>query len=130
MSAMVLYLWLAAHGCSAACGAGIVANLDTESGLNACVVGRSGIGLPQWAGDRRRRLLAALGPDWCNPDKQLAFMLDELIKMGLAGRLFAMTNPAAATRLFFFRFERPRSKDPAARERRAWRFYRLFAGGR
>ena len=130
MSALALYLWLAAHGCSAACGAGIVANLDVESRLTPCVVGRSGIGLPQWAGSRRRHLLARLGRDWCNPDKQLAFMLDELIKMGLAGQLFAMTNPAAATRLFFFRFERPRSKNPEPREQRAWRFYRLFAGGR
>ncbi len=108
VSASFIIAWLAAHGCSAACGAGIVGNLQAESGLHVCIRGPSGLGLPQWMGERRDRFLNHFGTKECRVEDQLVFLVQELDEMGIKGQLFAETNPRRAAELFMKVFEKPR----------------------
>lgn len=127
MTVLALVAYLGIKGCGLACAAGVVANFEAEvgPGLNPCTVGASGVGLSQWAGARRRRLIATLGPrDWCHPWRQLDFVVAEIAEFGMRDRLFAATDPGEAARYFMFGFERPRSRNPAPRQRRAWEIYR------
>lgn len=121
MTPAAIYAWLALHGCSIACGAGIIANLEAEVGppLNPCTASYSGIGLSQWAGARRRRLLATLGSTWCDGPRQLDFMLVELREIGLLDELFGAADAAAAARLFMQVYVRPANRNPSRRMRRA-----------
>lgn len=121
--------WLHLAGCSVACQSGIIANLEPESRLQPCIVTRSGAGLAQWAGARRRRLLATYRERWCDLNNQLSFLVTELTEMGLRDRLFASTSPEAAATLFRDQFERPRIRA-ASRKRRAREIYgQLVAAG-
>lgn len=123
MTVLALVSYLAAHGCSMACQAGVIANLSAESGLRPCIVTRSGVAMPQWSGTRRTRFLAWAGRDWCNPRKQIEHVVRELGEMGIKNRLFAMTDPGDAAALFMRRFEMPRNKDPRHRMAVAWSIY-------
>lgn len=121
--------WLTLHGCSIACASGITANIEQESGGQPCTVTRSGIGVAQWSGARRRRLLATYRERWCDLNNQLSFLVTELTEMGLRERLFASTSPEAAAVLFRDQFECPRYRS-ASRERRAREIYgQLVAAG-
>lgn len=123
---MLIVAWLAVAGCKLPCAAGIVANFEAEVGprLNPCTVSRSGAGLAQWAGARRRRMLAALGADWCTGyARQLAFVDAELREIGLRDRLYAATDPGAAAALFVRGYEQPRNRDPRRRMARAREIY-------
>lgn len=128
MPAMVAYLALALRlaGCSTSCQAGVLANFHHEAGpeMNPCVVSRSGIGLPQWAGPRRARVMRELGAAWCRPSAQIAYIIRELTEMRLKDRLFAMTDPAEAARFVMLAYERPRSKSSRRREITAVAIYR------
>lgn len=120
---------LATAGCGAPCAAGIIANFQAESNLQPCAIGPSGVGLAQWSGARKRRLLS-LGARWCDPRAQLDFVIAELREFGLLDRLFGATDPAVAARDFMLLFERPRSRDPRYREGLARSIYgRLLAEG-
>lgn len=111
VSATFILGWLAAHGCSAACGAGIVGNLQAESSLRACIHGPAGLGLPQWMGARAERFLNHFGDRVCRVEDQLVFLIQELDEIGIKGRLFAETNPRRAAALFMFAFEKPKHQD-------------------
>lgn len=121
--ALALVSMLATHGCTLACASGVIANLSIESGLDPASAGRSGIGLAQWGGPRKRRLLIALGSRWTNARSQVAFIVTELREMGLAERLFRMTDPGEAAVLFAREYERPRSRIYTRRAQRAMAIY-------
>lgn len=128
MTTMVAYLALALRlaGCSTSCQAGMLSNIEAESGpaMNPCIVSASGIGWIQWAGVRRRRIMRELGAAWCRPSAQIAYIIRELAEMKLRDRLFAMTDPAEAARFVMLAYERPRSRDPRHRMARAREIYR------
>lgn len=116
MTVLALVTWLATHGCGAPCAAGVIANLTKESRLDPCASGPSGIGLSQWAGTRRHRLIATLGKHWCDDGiRQMEFMWTELREMRLLDRLLRATDPALAAKLFMLDYERPRNRNPRAR---------------
>jgi hypothetical protein len=123
MTILTLISWLGMHGCTLACASGIAANLEAESGLDPKVVGPSGIGLAQWSGNRRRRLVCLFSDQWREPELQVAFMVTELEEMGLRDRLFGMTDPGEAAKVFMLRFERPKQRNPARRVARARALY-------
>lgn len=128
LSAAWVAAWFIAHGCSPACAAGITANLEAESALDPCIVSTSGIGLAQWAGERRRRLQRLLGRGWCGAEAQLGHILTELDEFGIRERLFRSTDPSAAARLFMLEFEKPRNRDPRNRAARARALYGVLRG--
>ena len=118
--------WFAMHGCSAACGAGIVSNLQTESSLQACVRGPNGLGLAQWMGDRATKFLNRFGNRMCRVEDQLVFIIEELDELGIKGRLFAETNPRRAAALFMHVFERPKHRDARHTEKRCRKAEELY----
>ncbi len=128
VSALALASWLSLHGCSAACGAGIIANLERESGLDPAASSRTGVGLPGWAGPRRRRMQRLLGAGWRDGVSQLRHIVVELGEFGVRDRLFGETDPGQAAMLFFHGFEWPDPKKPlpAGCARRALELYRVF----
>ena len=124
MTVITLVSYLTFQGCSLAGSAGIVANLEFESGLNPAKVSISGAGLPQWAGVRRIRMIAALGPSWwSNGYRQVDYLLAELRAFGLWDAVCGEVDPSRAASVFMLKDERPRNRNPAARERRAREMY-------
>lgn len=123
-----LATWLALHHCSLACASGIIANFEAEVGpkLDPCTISPSYAGLPQLLGPRKRRLLAMLGESWCNSEKQLEFVVAELRELKLLDRLFAMTDPSQAAKLFMLSYEKPRNRNPHHRMTRAREIFRLL----
>jgi hypothetical protein len=110
---------LATFGCSTACQSGIIATVEPESGLDPSVQGRFGAGLPQWVGARRRRAERECGFTPTAGACQIALIVAELGEYGIRDRLFAMTDPAAAVRYFYARFEMPGQRIPERRVMRA-----------
>ena len=123
MTVLYVVSYLTVHGCGLAGSAGIVANLQAESGLITSKIGPSGIGLAQWAGTRRRRLIATLGSNWSSAAGQLDYLLTELREFGLWGAVCKAADPSVAARVFMLKDERPRNHDPASRERHAREIY-------
>jgi hypothetical protein len=72
-------LWLSSHGYTQPQADALLKQLWTESRFQPCVIARSGSSyLPQWAGERLRRVHARFGrgcPSW---DKQLELIDWEL----------------------------------------------------
>ena len=131
MKMLAIVTYLATQGCGLPCASGLLANFVTEvgPGLDPCTISHSGIGLPQWAGHRKRRMMATLGHRWCQIDAQLGFVFTELREMGLLDRLLRATDPAEAARIFMHGFERPRSRDPRHRMAKARSIYRELQTG-
>lgn len=128
---LAIVTWLSLHGCGIPCASGILANFVTEVGpaLDPCTVGPSGSGLPQWAGVRRRRMLATLGQGWCNIEAQLGFVWTELREMHLIDRLLRAADPGFAAEMFMIEFEQPRNRNTRQRRDRAWAIYRELQAG-
>lgn len=125
--AAVIAGWLALHGCATPCQAGILANIEAESGLDPCAVSASGVGLVQYAGNRRRQLLATLTRDWCDPRRQVEYIIADIAALGLRDRLFSAADPAAAAVLFAREFERPANRDYRHRAARARELYQWLS---
>lgn len=122
---LAVVTWLTLHGCSMSGAADIAAHLKVESRLDPSAVGRSGLGLPQWAGHRRARMIAALGSRWRDGYAQLAFLRNEAIELGIWPRVCAATDPGAAAAIFMD-YERPRNRDPRHRASIARAIYAEF----
>ena len=112
MTVFSVVAWLTLHNCSLAGAAGITANFVAEANLNPAAVG-SGVGLPQYAGSRRRLFLAALGPRWRDGYAQLEYVRREAGAAWTAA--CAMADPGMAAAVWMRMFERPRSRDPRRR---------------
>jgi hypothetical protein len=116
MTVLALVSLLTLHGCSLAGAAGVVANLQAESGLNPEAVRGGQLGLPQWQGARRRRLLATFGRRWRDPVAQVSLIVAELRELRLwAPVCGAGADAEAAARIFMLEFERPRARNPSYR---------------
>jgi hypothetical protein len=104
--------------------AGILANLQEESGMNPNAVGDHGeaYGLAQWHKDRQQAFAKWAGHDIheSNTAEQLAFV-DHELKRGAeraAGALLqASTNSRQAAEIMARNYERPANADLAAKER-------------
>lgn len=108
--------WLVLHNCSVPGAAGIVANLHAESQLDPSARSRSGAGLAQWAGARRKRLLQTLGRGWTDGYTQLRFLRSEALESGLWERVCRLQDAGLAARIWMREFERPRARSSAHRE--------------
>ncbi len=130
MQMLTLAAMLAVHGCIGPCSAGILANFEAEVGpaLDPCTSSSSGMALPQWAGARKRRMLATLGAGWCNAERQIELVFTELREMRLLDLMLRQTDPGQAARMFMLEFERPRMRDPRHRMERARTIYRELGG--
>jgi hypothetical protein len=99
------------HGLSATHAAGIVANMQAESGGNVSARGDGGRahGLFQWHPDRRAGIKAGTGIDVSNATKeqQLDAMMWELNQRGELGGLLSQTTAHGAGAYFSQKFERP-----------------------
>lgn len=128
MAMLAFVSMLTMSGCTLQGAAGIVANLDMESGGFTTASG-SGLGLFQWVGPRRSRMLSTLGQHWREPSQQLGFMLLELRELGLYDTTCRARDPGVAAQVFMLEFERPASRNPWPRMNRARHIY-ASAGGR
>ncbi len=140
-----VYDWAASEGLSAAGTAGIMGNLQAESGMDPGIVEggshdladllpgvREGIGLLQWSYTRREDLLsyaASVGKPWQDVATQLDFMRGEVAwgyEAMWAGLQLA-SDPRVASALFASTFVRPGVYG--ARDDDAADFYdRILAG--
>lgn len=116
MTVVAVMTWLTLHSCSVPGAAGIVANLHAESRLDPVSLSRSGAGIAQWAGARRRRLLSTLGRQWTDGYAQLRFLRSEALETGLWERVCRLQDAGLAARIFMREFERPRARSSAHRE--------------
>ena len=97
--------WLTLHGCSLPGAVGITANLWVESHLDPIARG-SGLGLAQWVGPRRARMLAATGRRWRDAEAQLMFLRAEATERGDWAATCGARTVAAATAVWLRRYER------------------------
>jgi hypothetical protein len=99
--------WLTLHGCSLPGAIGITANLWVESKLDPTARG-SGLGLGQWVGARRKRMLYELSSRWADPYAQLDFIRREAVLRGDWRTTCAASTPALATAAWLRGYERGR----------------------
>ena len=92
-------------GCSLPGAVGIAANLWVESRLDPAAVG-SGLGLAQWVGARRARMLAHAGHRWREAEAQLMFLRAEATERGDWAATCSQRTVAAATAVWLRRYER------------------------
>jgi hypothetical protein len=121
------------HGWTPAQAAGIVANLETESGLRPDIVGDGGLayGIAQWHPPRQAAFRAFIGHpiQGSTFDEQLQFVQQELTRGGenRAGRLLRNANGARNAGATISRnYERPRDIEGEA-TRRGRRAEQIFA---
>lgn len=75
---LLISAWLTQHGYSPAQRDAVLTYIHGESDFQPCAESRLGAYLPQWAGQRRRAVHRALGPN-CPPwERQLEYMDREL----------------------------------------------------
>lgn len=118
MIVLALSAYLLAHGCSLACSAGIIGNLEIESGLDPASSSYGQVGLARWQGQRNVRLRWFCRP-WQNAECQIRFIVQEAREIGLWDRLRGAADPGYAARLFAVEFERPRAGGMAWQRRAA-----------
>jgi len=111
-------------GWTAAQAAGIVANLQSESGINASAVGDSGkaYGIAQWHPDRQAAFARWAGHDikGSTAEEQMAFVHYELTEgneKGAGAALRSATTAQQAGELVSSRYERPANGEAEARKR-------------
>jgi hypothetical protein len=97
--------WLTLHGCSLPGAVGITANLWVESRLDPTASG-SGLGLAQWVGIRRTRMLRSAGRRWREAEVQLMFLVAEATERGDWAATCGAPSAAAATTVWLRRYER------------------------
>jgi hypothetical protein len=97
--------WLTLHGCSLPGAVGITTNLWVESKLDPVSRG-SGLGLAQWVGVRRARMLRSVGRRWRDAEAQLMFLVTEATERGDWAATCSQTSASAATRVWLRRYER------------------------
>ena len=97
--------WLTLHGCSLPGAVGITTNLWVESKLDPAARG-SGLGLAQWVGARRTRMLRYAGSRWRDVEVQLMFLRSEAIERGDWAATCSQTTAAGATAVWLRRYER------------------------
>lgn len=105
MHVFAVVTWLTLHGCSLPGAVGITANLWVESKLDPTARG-SGLGLAQWTGTRRARMLAYAGRRWRDAEVQLAFLRVEATERGDWAAACGARSVAAATAVWLRRYER------------------------
>lgn len=106
--------WLRGQGMSDAGIAGILGNIQAESGMNPGAIeggNGEGHGLIQWSFSRKADLMAFArqrGTSWTDLPTQLSFLASELAAYPqMWSQLLTATNPVAASRLFSNTFVRP-----------------------
>ena len=105
MQVAAMVAWLTLHGCSHPGAVGITANLWVESHLDPAAVG-SGLGLAQWVGPRRARMLAHAGRRWRDAEVQLMFLRAEATERGDWVATCGARTATAATAVWLRRYER------------------------
>ncbi len=105
MHVAAVVAWLVLGGCSLPGAVGITANLWVESRLDPAARG-SGLGLAQWVGPRRARMLRYAGSRWREAEVQLMFLRLEAAERGDGAATCGQTNVAAATAVWLRRYER------------------------
>ena len=113
-TAAQIYGWLKAQGLSDAGAAGVLGNIQAESGFDPGAVEGNGAGhgLVQWSFSRWDDLQAfasARNASWSDLSVQLGFLAQEISNGygGMWNSLKGMSDPVAASRLFADQFERP-----------------------
>ena len=134
-NAMQIYSHLKSKGLADNVIAGIMGNLQQESGFNPNVVGDGGnsIGLAQWYQDRGnslRNFAQQRGTDWNHLGTQLDYLLDE-INRGYPDLIKQMSsmNPHEAAILFHDVFERS-ADTPEMKAQRGRNAEAIFNGRR
>jgi hypothetical protein len=117
----VIYDFLLGQGVSPASAAGILANIQAESGFNPSAVGDGGTsgGLFQHHASRWESLkafAAQRGTSWSNWQSQVLFALQEARQMGLS---LTHTDAREASIEWTLRFERPANAQAKAQQRAA-----------
>lgn len=134
-NARAIYSHLASKGIPANVIAGIMGNLQAESGFNSSAVGDGGqsIGLAQWydsRGNNLRNFAKQRGKEWNDVGTQLDFLLDEIQQSNpdLLQRM-AKLSPHEAAILFHDEFERS-ADTPEMKARRGEYASNIFNGRR
>jgi len=91
--------WLTAHGYSPPQRDAVLAYVGRESGFRPDVIGVNGVCLGQWAGVRRRQVLA-LGGSRCPPWEAQMEFADRELRTVFAG-FWAARDPASHMRCHF-----------------------------
>lgn len=126
------YNYFVSQGLSPAASAGIVGNLEQESGLNPeyGYNNPSGEGIAQWMGSRRNPNLVTGNPS-VDLQNQLQYITQELQanpSYGLA-QLEQASTPAQAADIFSQYYERPGTPDLSNRENYAVQVYQAAQTG-
>lgn len=117
MNVLSVVLWLTINQCSLAGAVGIAANLQIESRLISTAESRSGLGLPQWAGIRRTRMLRYLGTSWKDGYQQLRYLKIEAVELNVWDKVCSsITSPERSAEVFLNGFEKPRNRNPEQRK--------------
>lgn len=126
--------WLRGQGMSDAGIAGILGNIQAESGMNPSAIeggNGEGHGLIQWSFSRKQDLFAFArqrGTSWTDIGTQLSFLASELSAYPqMWSQLLGASDPRAASRLFSNTFVRPGIYG--ARDDHAAAFYRAMQSG-
>lgn len=134
-NARAIYSHLASKGVPANVIAGIMGNLQAESGFNSSAVGDGGqsIGLAQWydsRGNNLRNFAQQRGKEWNDVGTQLDFLLDEIQQSNpdLLQRM-AKLSPHEAAILFHDEFEKS-ADTPEMKARRGEYASNIFNGRR
>lgn len=117
MHVLLVVAWITAHQCSVAGAIGITANLWVEShDLRDYTKldpksDASGIGVAQWVGSRRARMLRELGSRWPDAIAQLEFLKKEAEERGDWQATCRQPITLLATTTWQYRFEGGRGRD-------------------
>lgn len=127
--------YLTVKGLTRAQVAGVIGNLQIESGLSTTAYnkGENAIGLAQWEGGRRTRLqqyAAAHGGKETDLGIQLGFLWQELTgsEKSAGDRLRTASTPQQAAAIFDQYYERSSGAARAARQKSAAQFYKTWGG--
>jgi hypothetical protein len=137
-AAPIIWNYLTGKGLSAVQAAGIMGNLQAESGFNPGIQERGtgiGFGLAQWSFGRRKNLEKAAA-DRGVPVSDLTFQLDFLwgelegpYKKEVLDPLRATNDLSTATNIVLLKFERPKHPNLPARLALAQNILNQFGGG-
>lgn len=123
--------WLRNHGLNPIATAGVMGNLEQESGISSTAVNKSSgaYGIAQWLGGRKAKLMNQ--KNYTSIDTQLNFLLSEL-KAGGNGSINTLNSkktPQSAADYFETSFERAGSgANLKSREGYATNIYNQFSG--
>lgn len=135
-------------GMNEAQAAGVLANVDAESGgtfnpsaFNSSGGGQGAYGLCQWRGERQAKLnayCASINVDRSDVDAQIRYMLSELTPGGNgianynlmssdAEKFLNATDPQEAANSFCNAFERPGGSEHSARKQLGLEYYNMYS---